>query len=68
MSEPIDAYIFDMDDLLVRSGTTWQQAEVTLLTQIGHQRTPELAIQYKGMNALVVAATIHRCDRPSEIL
>jgi len=65
MSEPIDAYIFDMDDLLVRSGSTWQKAEDTLLAKIGHQRTPELAIQYKGMNALDVAATIHRVLKPA---
>jgi HAD superfamily hydrolase (TIGR01509 family) len=61
----IDAYIFDMDDLLIRSTAIWTKAERTLLAAIGHEWTPELAIQYKGMNALDVAATIHRVCQPA---
>ena len=60
----IDAYIFDMDDLLIRSSAIWRRAEETLLAAIGHPWTPELAIQFKGMNALDVAATIHRVLSP----
>jgi HAD superfamily hydrolase (TIGR01509 family) len=61
---PIDAYIFDMDDLLIRSADIWRRAEETLLSAIGHSWTPQLAIQFKGMNALDVAATIHRILKP----
>ena len=61
----IEAYIFDMDDLLIRSSSIWRRAEESLLSAIGHPWTPELAIQYKGMNALDVAATIHRVLAPS---
>ncbi len=61
----IDAYIFDMDDLLIRSAGIWRKAEETLLAAIGHQWTAELAIQFKGMNALDVAATIHRVLQPT---
>lgn len=62
---PFAAYIFDMDDLLIRSADIWRKAEEALLSTIGHRWTPELAIQYKGMNALDVAATIHRVLCPS---
>jgi HAD superfamily hydrolase (TIGR01509 family) len=62
---PFAAYIFDMDDLLIRSSDIWRKAEEALLSSIGHRWTPELAIQYKGMNALDVAATIHRVLSPS---
>src|SRR6187402_1295569 len=62
----IDAYIFDMDDLLIRSAAIWRKAEEALLSSIGHPWTPELAIQYKGMNALDAAATIHRVLCPSQ--
>lgn len=64
----VAGYIFDMDDLLIRSADIWRKAEQTLLAAIGHRWTPELAIQYKGMNALDVAATIHRVLRPSQSL
>jgi HAD superfamily hydrolase (TIGR01509 family) len=60
-----DAYIFDMDDLLIRSTAIWTRAERALLAAIGQEWTPELAIQYKGMNALDVAATIHRVCGPT---
>jgi HAD superfamily hydrolase (TIGR01509 family) len=60
----ISACIFDMDDLLVRSAATWKAAEAHLLRMLGHDWDPVLARQYKGMNALDVAATIHRALRP----
>ena len=64
----IDAYVFDMDDLLVRTVDLWRAAETTLLASLGYEWSPELAIQYKGMNALDVAATIHRVLRPDRTL
>src|SRR5690606_27405208 len=59
------AILFDMDDLLVRSGPIWRQAEETLLAAIGHTWSLEQSMQYKGMNALDVAATIHRLLQPA---
>jgi HAD superfamily hydrolase (TIGR01509 family) len=56
----IDAYIFDMDDLPIRSTAIWRKAEDALFAAIGQTWTPEVAIQYKGMNALDVAATVRR--------
>jgi HAD superfamily hydrolase (TIGR01509 family) len=63
--QPIRALIFDMDELLVASSPIWRAAEEHLLEVIGHRFTPELAAQYKGMNALDVAATIHRLLKPN---
>lgn len=60
----IDAFIFDMDDLLVRSAPTWTAAEKVLLDRIGYPYSPELAQRYKGMNAFDVARTIHEIVRP----
>jgi len=65
ISGGIDAYIFDMDDLLIRSANTWRKAERALFAAIGESWTPEIAIRYKGMNALDVAATVHRLLSPS---
>jgi HAD superfamily hydrolase (TIGR01509 family) len=59
------AIIFDMDDTLVATSALWREAEDRLLGEIGHRWSSELAIQYKGMNALDVAATIHRLLRPA---
>jgi len=64
MAHPPAALIFDMDDTLVATFAFWLEAESKLLETIGHRWTPELAIQYKGMNALDVAATIHRLLQP----
>lgn len=50
--------IFDMDDTLVATAALWKRAEVQLWELCGGQWTPELALRYKGMNALDVAATI----------
>ena len=61
----LSALIFDMDDLLVASAALWRAAEEKLLAAIGARWTEDMAIQYKGMNALDVAATIHRLLRPS---
>ena len=59
------ALIFDMDDTLVATSALWRVAETQLLEAIGHRWSPELAIQYKGMNVLDVAATIHRLLHPA---
>ncbi len=59
-ASPIRAFIFDMDDLLVASSSLWREAEERLLHELGHAWMPEFAAQYKGMNALDIAATIHR--------
>ena len=65
MDHPPAALIFDMDDTLVATGALWREAESQLLEKIGHRWSPELAIHYKGMNALDVAATIHHLLQPS---
>lgn len=57
--------IFDMDDTLVATSSLWRAAEEALLRAVGYAWTPELASQYKGMNAYNVAATIHRILQPS---
>lgn len=62
---PIRACIFDMDDLLVRSGPLWRTAESALLDHLGGVWSSELAGRYKGMNTLDVAATIHAALQPS---
>jgi HAD superfamily hydrolase (TIGR01509 family) len=62
------AFLFDMDELLIESSGIWRKAEIALLAALGHKWSPELAAKYKGMNALDVAATIHRELRPSQSL
>ncbi len=59
------ACIFDMDDLLVRSGPLWRVAETHLLERIGAAWSPELSLKYKGMNALDVARVIHEEFSPA---
>jgi HAD superfamily hydrolase (TIGR01509 family) len=56
--------IFDLDDTLVSSAATWQQAEARLFRRLGHAYDPAIANQYKGMNALDVGRTIHRILHP----
>jgi HAD superfamily hydrolase (TIGR01509 family) len=66
---PPTAFIFDMDDLLIRSGDAWTVAAKRLLLRHGQVWTPELAVHYKGMNALDVADTMRRLlrlDVPAE--
>jgi len=58
--ESIEAFIFDMDDTLVATSAIWRDAEHYLLSRLGAPWSERLAAQYKGMNALDVAATIHR--------
>jgi HAD superfamily hydrolase (TIGR01509 family) len=53
------AFIFDMDDTLALTSPIWREAEEHLLRHLGEHWTAELAANYKGMNALDVAATIH---------
>lgn len=60
----IRACIFDMDDLLVRSGPLWRIAETALLQRLGHDWSAELSQRYKGMNTLDVARTVHEALCP----
>lgn len=59
------AVIFDMDDTLARTSPQWRVAETALLAALGRSWDVTLAQQYKGMNALDVAATIHRLLEPA---
>lgn len=61
----IRACIFDMDDLLVRSGPLWRIAETALLERLGHDWSAELSQRYKGMNTLDVARTVHEALCPN---
>jgi HAD superfamily hydrolase (TIGR01509 family) len=64
MSASSPAIIFDLDDTLVATGSLWRRAESVVLESIGHGWSADLASQYKGMNSLDVAATIHRLLKP----
>jgi sugar-phosphatase len=57
--------LFDMDDTIAATAPHWRQAETALLASLGRQWDAELAKQYKGMNALDVAATVHRLLSPA---
>ena len=61
----IAAFIFDMDDTLARTAPLWREAEDHLLRELGATWSEKLAAKYKGMNALDVAATIHRELQPA---
>lgn len=56
---PIKAIIFDMDDTLISSATSWQHAERRLYERLGATYSAEVSERYKGMNAWDVARTIH---------
>jgi HAD superfamily hydrolase (TIGR01509 family) len=58
--DPPAAFIFDMDDLLIRSGGVWDRASQIVLERRGHAWQADLGNQYKGMNALGVTATLRR--------
>jgi sugar-phosphatase len=58
------AIIFDMDDTLVSTAPLWRRAEERLLAHLGAKWSDDLARRYKGMNALDVAATVHRALQP----
>ena len=64
MEHSPDLIIFDMDDTLVATAGLWKRAESRLLEYCGAAWTAEFALQYKGMNALDVAAVIHRQTKP----
>jgi HAD superfamily hydrolase (TIGR01509 family) len=64
---PFHLVIFDMDDTLVSSAPTWQQAERRLFRLLGHDYLPEVAQRYKGMNAWDVARTAHDILQPAGI-
>ncbi|MHB1000351.1 MAG: HAD family hydrolase [Armatimonadota bacterium] len=59
--------IFDMDDTLVSSGSTWKQAEMKLYDHIGCPYSAEAASAYKGLNAMDVGRTIHRFCQPDDL-
>lgn len=57
---PIQAVIFDMDELLVDSRRLWKVAERELCAAAGVEWTPDLAMKYKGMNTVGVVETVLR--------
>lgn len=61
----VNVLLFDMDDTLVQSAPLWREAEQRLLRAVGHQYDPELAAQYKGMNAPDIGAVVHRILKPA---
>lgn len=61
------ALIFDMDDTLLATSAQWRHAENTLLAALGQEWSADLAARYKGMNALDVAATMHRVLAPAPV-
>lgn len=52
--------IFDMDDTLISSTTTWQRAEKQLFHWLGQPYPPEIIQHHKGMSARDIGRTIHR--------
>lgn len=62
-----DLIIFDMDDTLVHSAATWKAAEARLFRELGHDYSPEVAQQYKGMNARDVGRVVWENLRPAGI-
>jgi HAD superfamily hydrolase (TIGR01509 family) len=62
--QPFALIIFDMDDTLVHSAATWKQAEARLFRLLGHEYAPEIAQQYKGMNARDVGRVVWENLRP----
>jgi HAD superfamily hydrolase (TIGR01509 family) len=58
--EKMPAIIFDMDETLVATGHLWRRAEDELLKSVGSRWTQEVSRRYKGMNALDLAAGLHR--------
>lgn len=59
--------IFDMDDTLVSSSSTWINAETKLYEYIGRAYSSEAASGYKGMNAMDVGKSIHRYFHPENL-
>lgn len=62
---PFALIIFDMDDTLVHSAATWKQAEARLFRLLGQDYSPDVAQQYKGMNAWDVGRVIWENLRPA---
>jgi len=60
MSRPPQFFIFDMDDTLAVTSELWQRAKSEFLESAGHTWPSGLVSHYKGMNALDVAAVMHR--------
>ena len=63
----IKAIIFDMDDTLVSSASTWKKAEIRLYRKLGSDYRSDIAVKYKGLSATDVAAVIHDALKPSNI-
>ena len=59
--------VFDMDDILISSGSTWIHAELKLYAHLGHTYSAEAASGYKGMNAMDVGRSIWRYCHPDGI-
>lgn len=59
--------LFDMDDTLAATSPHWRQAETALLASLGREWDAQLAKSYKGMNALDIAATVHRVLSPQNM-
>jgi len=62
---PFRLLIFDLDDTLVYSHI-WTPAETRLFNLLGEPFRPEVAVQYKGMNAGDVARVIYEYAQPAE--
>ena len=65
MATPFRLLIFDMDDTLV-SSRYWTPAETRLFNLLGEPFRPDIARQYKGMNAGDVGRTIHAHLQPAD--
>jgi len=61
----IEAFLFDLDDTLAATAPIWRGAEEHLLRAVGAAWSAELAAKYKGMNALDLAAVVHRELQPA---
>jgi HAD superfamily hydrolase (TIGR01509 family) len=64
----VHGIVFDMDELLIDSRHIWRAAEVRMLAAMGHERTDDLARQYKGMSARDVATTAWQLLKPAGAL
>ncbi len=65
MTNRMHGIIFDMDELLVDSRHIWRIGEERMLAAMGRAWSEDLAREYKGLNALDVAATAYRICQPA---
>lgn len=61
----VEAVIFDLDDTLVASSTSWVRAETRLYELLGRGYDPEIASTYKGMTATAVGRTMWQHIQPA---